>query len=519
VTSAHLLEQRAVRSPDRPAVFDGASGVTMTYGELAGAVRALADGLSARGVGPGDVVTMQLPNWWEAVVVFHAAAHLGAVLNPIVPIYREHEVKFILGQANPKVVIVPETFRGFDHVGMALDLTGDDQTVVVVRSSGDVRPGVVTFEQLLTQEGDQPLTEVAAESVALLLYTSGTTAEPKGVLHSHQTLGYEVQSLIDLFQLGADDQVFMPSPVTHITGLLFGLLMPVMTGCAVSLLDVWSAAAAVDIIESRHCRFIMGATPFLHGLVAEYQSRGQSSELTVFLCGGADVPPGLVRLGATVLDCHVARVYGSSEFPTFCCGGPQDDVELCADTDGRPIGAVRGRLAAPVEGIGELLVKGPELFLGYLDAGLDAEAFTEDGYFRTGDLASIRADGAITIHGRSKDIILRGGENISAKQVEDMLHEHPMITAVAVVAMPDPIMVERACAFVVPAAGATPTLADLTGYLAQHHLAVQKFPERLELVAELPMTSSGKVLKHVLRAQARALVAHTVSSSTSLEHT
>ncbi len=200
-----------------------------------------------------------------------------------------------------------------------------------------------------------------------------------------------------------------------------------------------------------------------------------------------------------MLDAHVARIYGSSEFPTFCCGRPGDDLDVCADTDGMPLGPVECRLDNETDGVGELLVKGPELFAGYLDASLNDAAFSSDGYFRTGDLASLDSRGAVTIRGRQKDIIVRGGENISAKEVEDVLFSHPLVSEVAVVAMPDPVLVERVCAFVVPVAGGELTLADLVVFLDGVGLARQKYPERLEVVAELPTTASGKVQKFVLR--------------------
>jgi cyclohexanecarboxylate-CoA ligase len=295
------------------------------------------------------------------------------------------------------------------------------------------------------------------------------------------------------------DTVFMPSPVTHITGFLFGLLMPPMLGMKAVFLDIWDPVAAVELVEAETCRFTMGATPFLHGLVEEHERRGHPSSLRIFMCGGADVPPPLVRRAHAVLDTHVARIYGSSEFPTYCCGRPGDDLDICAETDGMPLGPVECRLDLETGGVGELLVKGPELFVGYLDPGLNEAAFSGDGYFRTGDLASIDHRGAITIRGRQKDIIVRGGENISAKEVEDVLYAHPLVREVAVVAMPDPVLVERVCAFVVPAAGDGPTLADLAAFLDGAGLARQKYPERLELVAELPMTASGKVQKFVLR--------------------
>ncbi|HUP76117.1 MAG TPA: AMP-binding protein [Acidimicrobiales bacterium] len=498
---AEPLRNRAATDPARLAVVDGS--VELTYAELDERAQSLARAMCARGVERGDVVTMQLPNWWEAAVVYQATMLLGCVLNPIVPIYRAREVSFIERQCRPRVVVIPHVFRGFDHLAMHRELTvelEEPPLVVVVRPDGDVDDGAVAFDDLTGSSHSLP-TGFAPDDICLLLYTSGTTADPKGVLHSHRTIAYEIDSIIELCRLGPDDHIFMASPVTHITGYLYGLVMPAVTGAAVILQDVWEPGRAAELIEERECRFSVGATPFLHGLVDEYARRGQSSTLRTFLCGGADVPPPLVRNASAQLDAHVTRVYGSSEFPTATCGRIDDGFDITAETDGVPIGPVDCRLdRTDAGGVGELLLRGPDLFLGYLDASLNLDAFTEDGFFRTGDLASIAASGAVTIRGRHKDIIVRGGENISAKEVEDVLFEHPAVSEVAVVAMPDPVMVERSCAFVVPREGATVTLATLAAFLDEHHLARQKYPERVEIVDELPKTASGKVQKFVLRA-------------------
>jgi cyclohexanecarboxylate-CoA ligase len=496
---ADPLRRRAASDPTRLALVDGA--VELTYAELYARSEALAGALIARGVRAGDVITMQLPNWFEAAVVYQAAMLAGCVLNPIVPIYRERELSFIERQCAPRVVVVPHVFRGFDHLAMQQRLSNElaePPLVIVVRAQSDLPDGAVDFGELSATPDTRPGSSV--DDICLLLYTSGTTADPKGVLHSHRTIAYEVDSIIELCRLGADDHIFMPSPVTHITGYLYALVMPAVTGAAAVFQDVWDPAVAVDLIERHKCRFSVGATPFLHGLVEEYARRAMPSALSTFLCGGADVPPPLVRQGAQQFDAHVTRVYGSSEFPTATCGRIGDGYDITAETDGVPIGPVDCRLdASASDGVGELLLRGPDLFLGYLDGALNADAFTPDGFFRTGDLATIGHDGAVTIRGRQKDIILRGGENISAKEVEDVLFEHPDVAEVAVVAMPDPVMVERSCAFVVPAGGATVTLQSLCRFLDDHHLARQKYPERVEIVTELPKTASGKVQKFVLR--------------------
>lgn len=479
--------------------------VRLTFAELARRVTRLSAELANLGVAPGRSVLIQLPNWWETLVAFHAVSRLGAVVNPVIPIYRESEIAFIVGQTRPAAIVVPHRFRGVDYVEMisrALAEAQVETAVVVVRPDGDEISGRISFDDLLEarqSEATPSRPAVPPDNIALLLYTSGTTAAPKGVLHSHETLVYECRSIASVCGLGPDMPVFMPSPLTHITGFLYGFLLPAMIGCPVALVDVWNPQRAVEVIEEVGCRFTAAATPFLQNLTERYEHEGRRSALSYFACGGADVPPDLVRQAACVLGSYVCRVYGSSEFPTFTFGPLDASENQRAETDGYPVGEVHYRLDEVSDGVGELLVRGPELFHGYLDAALNDDAFTADGFFRTGDLASVDESGFIRIRGRKKDIIIRKGENISAREVEDHLYAHEAVRDVAVIALPDPKRGERVCAVVV-AADPELRLEDLTEHLSRRRLAKQKWPEQLELVAELPRTASGKVQKFVLRA-------------------
>jgi cyclohexanecarboxylate-CoA ligase len=506
------LREAADLSPGQLALVE--ADKRLTYGELLSAVDDMSAGLAdPGGVTVGDVVCVMLPNWWETMVAMQAVLAIGAVVNPVIPIYRDHELQFIFRQSKPRVVLIPHQFRGFDYVAMMQRLlTGlaERPMVVVVRPQGSLPAGFVSWDQVADSRtaGLGDLARVvgpgarpapAAGDIALLLYTSGTTADPKGVLHSHQTLDYEDRSIIKLLRLGSTDTVFMPSPVTHITGFLYGIVMPAMLGVASVLLDIWEPSVARELVEAEQCRFTLAATPFLLGLMQQYESDECQCALRVFPCGGADVPPELVRRARKVMGTRVVRVYGSSEFPTFSCGGPEDDESVAAQTDGKPIGPVEMRLDDPVDGVGELLVRGPELFLGYLDAELNQLAFTEDGYFRTGDLASVGQDNAVTIRGRLKDVINRGGEKISAREVEDLIFEHPAVREVAVVGMSDPVLVERVSAYVVLEPGSCLTLAEIASYLESRLIARQKIPERLIVVPKLPKTASGKIQKFRLR--------------------
>ena len=514
LTLGSYLVRAAEVSPDQLALVQ--ADTRLTYLELARAVGDVSAGLARFGVVAGDVVSVMLPNWWEAMVAMQAVLASGAVVNPVVPIYRDHEVGFILRQSAPGAVMIPHQFRGFDYVAMMERLVSElaePPVVIVIRPHGPLPGGFVSWDDLSAPgwaptgrqpgprpNGDRTAGQVpVASDIALLLYTSGTTADPKGVLHSHQTLDYEDRSIIRLLGLTAADTIFMPSPVRHITGFLYGIVMPAMLGVACVMLDIWDPASARRLIEREQCRFTLAATPFLLGLVQQYESDNGRSALRVFPCGGADVPPDLVRRARKVMGTDVVRVYGSSEFPTFSCGVPGDKESVAAQSDGKPIGPVRYRLDEPTDGVGELLVDGPELFLGYLDPALNADAFTPDGYFRTGDLASVGADRALTIRGRVKDVINRGGEKISAREVEDLIFEHPAVCEVAVVGMPDPELVERVSAYVVLEPGSTLTLAEVSNHLRARRIARQKIPEQLTVVDRLPKTASGKVQKFLLR--------------------
>jgi cyclohexanecarboxylate-CoA ligase len=498
----------AADAPSQVAVVDGDRA--LTYAQLETHARAIAGALSEIGVRKGDVVSWQLPNWWEAVALHYGVLRCGAVSNPIIPIHRRAEVEFVLLQAEAKVFVHPAVFRGFDYgemvAEMAPRLPALAQTVVV-RGDG---PG--GFEELL-QADAAPDVERSATDPAVLMYTSGTTSDPKGVVHPHATLVRENYGCAQSWGVTAEDRIFMPSPVTHITGLLYGVHLPAMVGSLVVLQDVWDPNQALELIERHRCSFTAAATPFLHGLThCEDLDRRDVSSLRWIGVGGADVPPELVREAEARLGATIARGYGSTEYPTATQGWVGDALACRAETDGRAAEGTQLRIVddagidLPAGERGELLVRGPERFTGYLVPPPDEEVIDADGWFATGDMARLDTRGQLTIDGRKKDIILRGGENISVKEVEDHLYAHPKIADVAVVAMPDPVMVERACAFVVTAGDEPPTLAELSEYLRARGLAIQKVPERLEHVAELPKNMAGKIQKFKLRERIEALL-------------
>ncbi len=493
------------------AIADGDD--SFTYAELEARTCAIAGALHEMGVRKGDVVSWQLPNWWEAIPLHYGILRRGAVSNPLIPIYRRGEVEFILRQAETKVFVHPPVFRGFDYrqmvAEMAPQLPALRQTVVV---RGEPAGGHA-FEAML-QAGAAPEIERAATDPALLMYTSGTTSDPKGVVHPHVTLVRENRGCAESWGLTGEDRIFMPSPLTHVTGLLYGVQLPPMIGSRVVLQDVWEPRKALELIERHRCTFTAAATPFLHGLThCEDLDRRDISSLRWVGVGGADVPPDLVREAEARLDATIARGYGSTEYPTATQAWVGDPLDWRAETDGRAVEGTELRIVdeagadVPNGERGELLVRGPERFTGYLMPPPDEEVFDAEGWFATGDLARLDPRGQLTIDGRKKDIILRGGENISVKEVEDHLHAHPKIAEVAIVAMPDPVMVERACAFVVAAGDGPPTLSELTQYLRDRGLAIQKVPERIEPVDELPKNMAGKVQKAKLRDRIKTVLA------------
>ena len=517
VTLAQCLGRAVAEHADATAVIEGT--FSATYAELGRAAERVAAGLRERGVRPGDRIVTQLPNWWESVVVSWGVFLAGAVLVPVVPIYRGHEMRFIIGQVRPRAVFAPASFRSYSHAAelrSVISGLGLDAAVVSVRGE---TPGAESLDALIGGPGTLPPGTVPPgtfppgtlppggasrpEDIAVILYTSGTTSQPKGVLHSHQTLLAEAFDVAGWCRLDGGDRVFMASPLSHITGVSYGIVLPVGLGCAVVLQDRWDPRAAVELIEGSGCSFTVSATPFLRGLADAYDGRGRSA-LRVFVCGGADIPAELVRRASRIMGTRVVRTYGSTELPTSSMADPFGDLDAAADGEGKPMG--RNEMAVRDEGDGpELLVRGPELFLGYLDPELNKAAFTDDGYFRTGDQARIETDSTVHISGRIKDIINRGGEKFSVAEVEALLLGCPSVRDVAVVGFPDPVLVERACACVVPVPGSVPTLDELREHLLAAGLAVQKAPERLLILAELPRTDSGKVQRFVLRDQLRRL--------------
>ena len=508
-TLADEMAAGAARFPNARMIFHSDErSAEATLAEMHERSLALAGAFSALGLGPGDVVAIQVPNWLEGALVFQAAMLVGVVTLPIIHIYGPAEVGFILRQSGARAFVCPDRWRKIDYLERLEKLDRSAlpalEHVIVI---GERAPaGALTWKELLARAPARFAPHaVSPDDVCMLVYTSGTTADPKGVQHTHNTLLAEVRGARRPL-----DKTLPPTtglsafPAGHIAGVL-GVARLYVHGNSTVLMDAWHAGQAAELVE-RHGVVSTSGTPFhLAGLLdaAERDHRDIRS-LFGYVVGAASVPPALVER-AEQAGVRTLRSYGSSEHPTISIGSPLDPLARRSTTDGRlgPHNEVRivddeGN-DLPAGSPGEILSRGPELFVGYRDDRLDLDSFLPGGWFRTGDVGVLDADGYLAITDRKKDIIIRGGENISSKEVEDVLARHPAVQEAAVVAAPDPRYGERVCAFVIARSGESLDLAAVAKHFAATGLAVQKTPERLELVEELPRTASGKVKKFELR--------------------
>ena len=485
----------------------------LTYADLDRLSDRVAVGLARRGVGEGDVVSFQLPNWWQFTVLHLAALKLGAISNPLMIIFRERELTFMLGLAESKVLVVPAKFRNVDHRAIALAVKAAVPTlahVVVVDGEGEE-----SFDRLIAADASEAeLAALAArrlspDAVIELLYTSGTTGEPKGVSHTSNTMLANLVPFAERLHLGEGDVIHMPSPMAHQLGFMYGLVLPAMIGATAILQDVFVAATMAKQITEEGATFTMGATPFLNDLADHCISTATTTPtLRIFVSAGAPIPRPLVTKARRALGAAIISAWGMSENGAVTTTRLDDPEDKVTGTDGCPLPGMAVRVVDPAGrplGVGEegqLQVRGCSNFVGYMKRpGL--AAVDPDGWFDTGDIARLDADGYIRIAGRSKDIIIRGGENIPVVEVEDMLFKHPSVATVAIVGFPDPRLGERACAYVILRPGATLSFEEMVAYLKAQKMAVQYIPERLEVVEDVPRTPSGKIQKFKLRDMAK----------------
>ena len=473
----------------------------------------LAIGLARRGIGEGDVVSFQLPNWWHFTVLHLAALKLGAVSNPTLMIFRERELRFMLALAESKIFVVPASFRSADHRAIALAVQAQVPTlqhVAVVDGEG-----AESFDALLvTDATDAERTALAArrlspDAVIQLLYTSGTTGEPKGVSHTSNTMLSNLVPFADRLHLTGADVIHMPSPLAHQLGFMYGLVLPAMLGCTAVLQDIFTPSVMAQQITEESATFTMGATPFLNDLADYCIATGITTpSLRVFTSAGAPIPRALVTKAQAALGTAVISAWGMSENGAVTCTRIEDSADKVTATDGCPLPGMEVRVVdaaghvVPTNEAGLLQVRGCSNFIGYLKRP-DLSQVDDDGWFDSGDIARMDEDGYIRIAGRSKDIIIRGGENIPVVEVENLLFKHPAIALVAIVAYPDHRLGERACAYVVLKPGASLNFDEMVAYLRQQSMAVQYIPERLEILDEMPRTPTGKLQKFRLRDMAK----------------
>jgi cyclohexanecarboxylate-CoA ligase len=425
-----------------------------------------------------------------------------------VPILRARELSLILEETAPRAIVVPGRYRDTDYVARVAEASAslsEPPRVVVARPTSPATPGTIALSHLMTSDAERRRV-VEPSSLAVTIYTSGSTAQPKGAMHSHDTLCAELHSLTRVHALGPRDRVLMPSPLTHVSGVIHGILAPALLGTSAVLLDRWDPGQALAAIERYHVTYMVGAPTFLQEMLAHLDvTRRDLSSLRLFSCGGASVPPELMRQGRRLLPGLVTkRVYGSSEFPTISTTDALDAETHGLDTEGRPLPGVELRICEgsgrPCEADeeGEIRARGPDCFLGYVDATLDADTFDGEGFLCTGDLGVLDRNGYLRVTGRVKDIIVRKGEKISAREVEDIIATHPDVAEVALIPIPDAATGERACACIRTARG-TLTLEALLAFLRERDLTPQKLPEQLVILDDFPRTPSGKIHKRELR--------------------
>jgi cyclohexanecarboxylate-CoA ligase len=515
-----FLQQWIERSPDKLALLacrsDRPEGRRFTYAELGDKVSRAAASLERMRIGRGDVISVQLPNWWETAVIALAAFRVGAVVNPLMPIFREHELSYMLGFAESKVFVVPKLFRGFDHEVMAKSLQSSLPGlahVVVVDGEGpdSFDAAFMSSEERLPPPPAGDIGALPADEMAVLMFTSGTTGSPKGVMHCLNTLMACNIGLAGRFGLDSSDTMLVCSPLGHMTGFAAGMLLGFKIGASVIFQDVWEPKRGVSIMAEEGVTYSAGAATFLTDMCeAVAAGAPKPTRLRKFLCAGAPIPPALIERVYRELDLSVCSLWGMTESLSSTLTEPERALEKSSKTDGRPLEGVDVKIVrldgspAPIGETGSLRVRGAQMCLGYYKRP-DMQPFDAEGWFDTGDLAyQVDDEGYIRINGRSKDIIIRGGENVPIAEIENLLYKHPAVLTAALVGFPDSRLGERGCAFVVLRPGQTLDLASLQSFMDEHKVAKQYWPERVEVVADLPTTPAGKIQKFQLRERAKA---------------
>ena len=478
----------------------------LTYRDVVAATERVAAGLAGLGARPGTVVSVQLPSWWQFSIVVLACTRLGCIVNPVMPTARGRDLQTMLGLCETSIHIVPRHFRGVDYPslidGFRKELPRLEHVVVIDDEAADSFSG-------LPGEIRRPSPFSGADAVTEIMFTSGTTGLPKGVMHTSNTLLAATRAFAARNELGAEDVIFMGSPLAHQTGYVWGIFLPILLGCRVVLLDQWDPRRAAELIEKEGVTFSVSAPTFLADLLAVHEETGfDAKSLKAFVLAGAPVPKILVERARERLGIRIGSAWGMTEVGLPTISLTTDSATRVSASDGLPVPGVEIRIVDPAglpaaPGIeGRLQARGAFNFVGYLKqpALYDTDG---DGWFDTGDLGFMDEQGYLRITGRAKDIIIRGGEKIPVADVENVLYRHPAIEDVAIVAMPDDRLGERACAYVTLKSGADSfDMDDLKKYLSDQGVTRTYFPERLEIIPQMPRTPSGKIQKFELRRQA-----------------
>lgn len=501
-TLVDTLRQAAADDPGRVLLIDGE--VRLDAGRLHREAAALAALMSAR-FPVGSVISFMLPNWHEAAIIYLAATMAGMVAHPILPSLRAHDLCFMLRDVGCRMIFIPAAFRGNNYLEMLAEVAGrleEPPQVVVLRGGNGPH---LSYDDLLRGTAGQPPASPDPDAVRMIMYTSGTTGSPKGVMHSHNSIHALIKQIGMHWLVEPGDTFLVASPISHIGGSIYAFECPLLLGTTAVLMEQWDADAAIGHLMAERCTHFAGATPFLVQTLAAARNAGtRLPDLKLFVCGGASVPPSLIHEAAEYFErAVVTRVYGSTEVPVTTVGvTDRGDVTHAAETDGKP-GIAEVRLtdgSGAVVETGEVVARGPQMLVGYVHPEDEETVFDAEGFYRTGDLARWVDGDYLVIAGRLKDIIIRNGENIAPKEVEDLLVNHPDIREIAIVGLPDPRTGERACAVIVPSGGARPDVASLYVYLDARGVARFKIPEQVALWDALPKNDAGKVLKHRIRA-------------------
>jgi cyclohexanecarboxylate-CoA ligase len=494
-----LVEARAGLDPDTRMAVDE-SGREVTFAEFERRAERVAAALQDRGIGAGDVITWQLPTWIESMVLVAAISRLGATQNPILHIYREREVGFCVRQARAKLLVVPPVFGGFDFSAMAHGIAAETPGLEVL---------VVDRELPEADPSSLPPPPASGDEVRWLFYTSGTTADPKGAQHTDNTIAAVARGMAERLAVTSDDRNALAFPFPHIGGITW-LFTSLMTAMPNILFQAFVPDQVVEVLDREGVTLAGSGTVFHQVYLAAQRASDHPifTQVRGFPGGGAPKPPALHFEMKEVFpqSAGILSGYGLTEAPILTMASVDDRDDDLAHSEGAPMPGVVLKLVktdGTVAGVGEegeVRAKAPQLMLGYLDPMLDDDAFDEEGYFRTGDLGVLNERNMLTITGRLKDIIIRKGENVSAKEVEDHLYRHPKVADVAVIGLPDPNSGERVCAVVVTAEGAEPLEFDeMFDYLKGEGLMIIKVPEQLELVDTIPRNPAGKILKRDLQ--------------------